>query len=294
MSLRLSGIDHLSPSGASTLDLCERRYWWQYKHGLRDGPSEATAMGHGLAAALEFSSLDRGIADYYEARPQADGWTDPVMYEREAWAATATITEAYHGYLSRYLEPATMVREQTYLVAVPGENRVVQARVDGCVPGQYLVEDKLRSASSMRADALENEVLQGRQLTAEIWAHWRCTGELLPVAFRVTKKCDPRKWKKLETRAEVESVIWGHFGGDGVFNQFDVTRTEAQLLAFEQEFADDLRRADQLLASTTPAGRRSEKSCHMYGRTCPALAVCQGLASPDDLITRLRLDKENR
>ena len=101
------------------------------------------------------------------------------------------------------------MREQTYLIALgdPDEleptRRIIQARVDGAVKGHYLVEDKLRSASSMRADALENEVRQGHQLTAEIWAHWKATDELLPVQFRVTKKCDPRKWKKLETEGEV-------------------------------------------------------------------------------------------
>lgn len=291
MSLRLAGIDHLSPSGASTLDQCERRYWWRYKQGLKDPGTEATAMGHGLAAALEFGSLERGLADYHAARPQADGWTDPAMYEREGWAGEATITEAHMGYRLRHPDPPGFIREQTYLVAVPGEGRVVQARVDGCMPKLYLVEDKLRSASSMRADALENEVRMGRQLTAEIWAHRACTGEHLPAYLRVTKKCDPRKWKKLETREQVAEVIAEHFASDGVFNEFEATRTEQQLDDFQAEFADDLRRADQLLDSPTPAGRRSEKSCHMYGRTCPALAVCQGLRPADDLIQQLREGK---
>jgi PD-(D/E)XK nuclease superfamily len=286
MSLRLAGVNHLSPSGASALIECPRRYWWRYKHGLgKDERSEAMAMGHGLAAALEFSDLQRGIADYHAARPQADGWTDPAMYEREGWAAEATITEAFTGYNARYSDPG-IVREQTYLVRLPFKGRIIQARVDGCVPGHYLVEDKLRSASSMRPNALENEVRQGRQLTAEIYAHWRCTGEHLPVRFRVTKKCDPRKWKRLETHAEVINVICGHFATDGVFNEYTVVRTEQQLAEFEEEFRGLITQADDVLGSHSPAGARNEKACHAYGRVCPALAACQGVVHWKNLVPK--------
>jgi hypothetical protein len=293
MSLLLHGIDHLSPSGASTLQACERKYWWRYKHEVgKDERNEALAMGHGLAAALEFGDLERGLKDYREARPVLDGWTDPVIYEREGWVAEATIRYAYHGYNARYVDEG-LVREQTYLIALGQDDgqfvhyptrRIVQARVDGAVEGQYLVEDKLRSASSMRADALENEVRQGKQLTAEIWAHRKATDEHLIVKFRVTKKCDPRKWKKLETEVEVSAVIADHFAGDGVFNEFDVTRTDEQLADFEREFTDLAMRADLVLADEEPGGVRNTDACHSYGRVCPALTVCQGQRPWRDLV----------
>lgn len=286
MSVRLAGIDHLSPSGASTLMECERRYWWRYKHGLgKDERTEALAMGGGLAAALEFGDLERGLADYRERRPVIDGWTDPVADLRNACVAEATIRAAYAGYLERWPDDG-VIREQTYLVDLEtGTPRVLQARVDGCKPGEYLIEDKLRSASSMRADALENEVRQGRQLTAEIFAHWRCTGELLPVRFRVTKKCDPRKVKKCETREQVDEVIGEHFAGDGVFNEFNVERTETQLVDFHMTFWRLLERADATLAAENPSDVvGNEKSCLLYGRVCPALAACQGLKDWHELV----------
>lgn len=288
MTVLLHGVDHLSPSGASTLIDCQRKFWWTYKHGLgRDERTEPLAMGGGLAAALEFSDLDKGLAEYHERRPIADGWTDPEADERAIWIAEATIREAYAGYLQRYPEE-NLVREVTYLIALPGQSRVIQARVDGCRYGEFLVEDKLRSASSMRADALENEVRQGRQLTAEVYAHWKATGELLPVKFRVTKKIDPRKVKptrdRIITKDFVEAAIAEHFASDGVFNEFDVTRTEQQLLDFETEFAGLVASADALLASDTPSGARNEKACNAYGRVCPALSACQGFAPWTSLI----------
>jgi hypothetical protein len=153
----------------------------------------------------------------------------------------------------------------------------LQVRIDGVGDG-YLIEDKLRSASSMRADAIENECRQGRQITAEVYGHWRTTGDILPVKLRCTKKCDPRKLRKLETEAEVEAVLYEHFTTDGAFNEWTCTRTREQLLEFEAEFAALAVRAEALLASDTPIGARNTSSCHMYGRTCPALAMCQGLA----------------
>jgi hypothetical protein len=281
MSLQLHGIDHLSPSAASTLVDCQRKYWWRYKHKLgRDERTEPLAMGGGLAGALEFGDLDKGIAEYHERRPIADGWTDPDADERAIWIAEATIWQAYDGYLNRYPEEGIQ-REVTYLIAVPGQSRIIQARVDGCKSGEYLIEDKLRSASGMRADALENEVRQGRQLTAEIYGHWKATGELLPVKFRITKKIDPRKVKptkeRVITKDYVETAIAEHFASDGVFNEFDATRTVDQLLEFEAEFAGLIEKADDLLASDEPAGARNEKACTAYGRTCPALGACQGV-----------------
>ena len=295
MSVRLAGIDHLSPSGASLLQECERRYWWRYSKKLgRDERSEVLATGNGLAHALEFGDLERGLVVYDESRPVFDAFTDPEAYARDALVARASIVQAYEGYLARYPDPG-IIREQTYLIALEHEStsRIIQARVDGCVPKQYLVEDKLRSGGSMKAEDLENEVLQGKQLTAEIWAHWKATKgrELLPLKFRVTKKIDPRKPRgskdKRPTEPEILELIAEHFASDGVFNEFHVTRTEAQLLEFEAEFTELALRADEVLGSDEPAGVRNTGACHAYGRTCPALAVCQGLKPAAELIAEL-------
>lgn len=297
MSVRLAGVDHLSPSGAAKLIDCERAYWWRYARGLgRDERTEALAMGGGLATALELGNLDEGLAEYYRRRPLADDFTDPVKRIREGWIADATIRHAFAGYTLRYPDPPNLIREETYLCTLPGVDRLLQVRVDGVVPGEYLVEDKLRSASSMRAEAIENERLQGDQLTAEIYGHWRATKgeELLPIRFRNTKKIDPRKVKNLETQAEVEEAMAAHFAGE-VFFEWEVTRTEAQLEQFEQEFADLARRSTEILdggklvftreqVDPGPFGRRNTKSCHMYGRTCPALAHCQGHVTVDELL----------
>ena len=129
-----------------------------------------------------------------------------------------------------------------------------------------------------------------RPLTAEIYAHWKATGELLPVKFRVTKKIDPRKVKptkdRVITKDYVETAIAEHFAGDGVFNEFDVTRTEEQLLAFEAEFAGLIADADELLSSDEPTGTRNENACMAYGRVCPALGHCQGFTPAVDLINK--------
>lgn len=286
MSLRLAGIDHLSPTAASTLIECERRYWWRYARKLgRNERTEALAMGDGLAHALEHGDLAAGIRRYHEARPQFETLTDPVVFEREAWIAEATIREAYNGYVTRYPAPAGFEREVTYLCSLPGVERKALVRVDGVMAGQYLVEDKLRSGSSMREDAIENERLQGDQLTAEIYVHWRATGDLLPVKFRCTKKIDPRKVKKLETRAEVDEVMAEHFAGD-VFKEWDVERTVAQLEQFEVEFADLAQDASLVLSAEGPGpvGNRNTKACHMFGRTCPALPHCQGHVTERELL----------
>jgi hypothetical protein len=275
-SVHMAGLGHLSPSGSSTLVDCERKYWWRYHEGLgEDERSEPLAMGAGLAEALEFG-LERGLAEYRSRRPEADGWTDPIAYERDGWIGGATITEAYGGYVARYHDPE-LEREVTYFATLPGVERLLQVRVDGVAP-TYLCEDKLRSGSSMRADAIENEYRQGRQITAEVYGHWRTTGEILPVKLRCTKKIDPRKVKKLETQDEVILTIAEHFAGEGVFNEFTCTRTREQLLEFEAEFSALAVRAEALLASDTPIGARNTGACHAYGKSCLALSICQGLA----------------
>jgi hypothetical protein len=275
-AIHIAGLEHLSPSGSSTLVDCERKYWWRYHEGLgKNERSEPLAMGGGLAEALEFG-LERGLAEYRSRRPEADGWTDPIAYERDGWIGEHTITKAWCGYVARYDE--SVDREVTHFCTLPGITRLLQVRIDGVGDG-YLIEDKLRSASSMRADAIENECRQGRQITAEIYGHWRTTGDILPVKLRCTKKCDPRKLKKLETEAEVKAVLYEHFMTDGVFNEWTCTRTREQLVEFEAEFAALAMRAEALLASDTPIGARNTGACMAYGRQCPALSMCQGLAS---------------
>jgi hypothetical protein len=274
-AVHIAGLEHLSPSGASVLVDCERRYWHRYHDGLgKDERSEPLAMGGGLAEALEFG-LERGLTEYRSRRPEADGWTDPIAYERDGWIGEATIIHAYNGYLARYPDP--IEREVTHFCTLPGIARLLQVRIDGVGDG-YLVEDKLRSGLSLRADAIENEVRQGRQITAEVYGHWRATGDILPVKLRCTKKIDPRKVKKLETQVEVKAAIAEHFAGEGVFNEFTCTRTREQLLEFEAEFAALAVRAEALLASDTPIGARNTGACHAYGRSCPALPFCTGLA----------------
>jgi hypothetical protein len=146
------------------------------------------------------------------------------------------------------------------------------------------VEDKLRSATSMRADAIENEIRQGRQISAEIYGHWRATRELRPVKLRCTKKPDPRPLKKATDEEQVIALVGEHFTKDGVFLEFEAHRTLDQLAEFEAEFADLAKRAEALLSNEQPVGARNTGACHQYGRTCPALAVCQGFGSYTDLI----------
>lgn len=280
-AVHIAGLEHLSPSGAATLIDCERKYWYRYALGVGTNErSEPLAMGGGLAEALEFG-LDRGLAEYHSRRPEADGWTDPIAYEREGWIGEAIIREAYVGYVMRY--GLAVEREVTHFCRLPGVSRLLQVRIDGVGDG-YLVEDKLRSASSLRAEAIENEVRQGRQITAEIYGHYRTTGDLWPVKLRCTKKPDPRPLKKATTQEQVIALVAEHFTKDGVFLEFDAHRTLEQLTEFEEEFAALAKRADGLLYHDEPIGARNTGACHQYGRTCPALAVCQGFASYVDLI----------
>jgi hypothetical protein len=283
-AVHLSGLEHLSPSGAAVLVDCERKYWFRYEHGIgTDERSEPLAMGGGLAAALEHGNLEQGLAEYRGRRPVADGWTDPVAYERDGWIGEAVITKAYDGYMIRY--PEIVEREVTHFCRLPRTQRLLQVRVDAVGDG-YLVEDKLRSGSSLRAELVENEVRMGRQITAEIYGHFRASYEIWPLRLRCTKKPDPRPLKKATTEDEVRSLVAEHFSKDGVFLEFEARRTLRQLVEFEAEFAALARRADDLLASDEPAGVRNPGACVAYGRTCPALAACQGLTPWQDITNK--------
>lgn len=275
MTLQIVDIPYVSPSALSTLTTCERQWWWSYVMGRKSPPTEATAMGHGFATALEHGDLGRGIEDYYAVRPQPDDWTDPEVDARHAEAARATIKHAYRGYTTRWPDADT-TREVTYLVDVEDCERVLQVRVDGVTP-THLIEDKLRAGSSLRSDDITNEVMQGRQLTAEVYAHWRKTGEIVPVHLRCMKKCDPRKWRTIP-QAEIDAVIGEHFEAPGAFNEYIATRTYEQLKTFETELKDAITRVGMLDFDDRPRGVRNTSACHLYGRPCPALSECQGRA----------------
>lgn len=66
----LVNVPYLSPSQSSTLTLCERR-WWHKIGGMKEEPTEALAMGGGLAEAHEFG-IERGIEEYHARRPIPD------------------------------------------------------------------------------------------------------------------------------------------------------------------------------------------------------------------------------
>lgn len=282
--VRIDGVPMFSPTSTATLTECERKWWWQRVKGLgKDERTEAMAMGSGLAVALETLSVTAGFVEYHESRAPVDLFTDPVVYEREGWIGEETIKQAFHGYRQRYESDPDIQREVTYLLGIPGANRVLQVRVDGVTP-HYLIEDKLRSGSSMRPDDLENEVRQGFQITAEIYAHWRTTGEILPLRLRCTKKIDPRKVKNRTVRKDVEAEMAEHFSKEGVFQEFIATRTIDQLVAFETELVDTANRMDELASRPWPYGRRNTKACFAFGRTCPALAACQGMASESEVM----------
>ena len=286
--MKLIGVPYLSPSAMSKLVTCQRQWWWHYEQGIRDeGGTEPLAMGSGLAHALEYRSLEDGLLEYARARRPDDIFDDQHQRRLEEWVARETITQAFNGYIERYDArdfAGLLVREETFIVDMPYAARKLQVRIDGVADG-YGVEDKLRAGSSLRPDAVQNEVLQGRQITAECYCMWRDTGELRPVYLRTTKKCDPRKWKQCQSHEEVAEVIGDHFAGD-VFAEYECTRTLDQLREFEAEFAQLSALAEALAQSGDPVGVRNEKACHEFGRVCPALAACQGQAAAEELTAK--------
>lgn len=283
--LVLVGIDHLSPSGTATLQECEQKYVGKYGPlKIREPGTEATAIGSGFAHALEYGSLDAGLQEYERQRPERDPvLDDPETRCRAGIVGRMTIKHAHRIYLERFDCSPAIERERTYLVTLPGTGRVLQVRVDGyCETGGYLVEDKLRSGSSLQAPAIENEQRQGRQLTAEIYAHWRETGDIIPVRYRLLRKPDPRKLKKLAVD-EIDGVIGEHFDThEKACDELIVERTEWQLRRWEYEQSALAARASLLLGgadvnpfSSHPSPVRNTSACHAYGRECPQLAHCQ-------------------
>ena len=285
--MKLVNVPYLSPSQSSTLTLCERRWWHKYVAGMEEDPTEALAMGGGLAEAHEFG-IERGIEEYHKRRPVPDPiFTAPDADQRDMVAAEAIIRTAYAGYVARYGEPdarQNLQREVPYLVSIEGASRFLQVRVDG-VGDDYLVEDKLRSGTSMREEALTNERKQGRQLTAEIYVAWRATkGELRPVKLRCMKKPDPRTikaaWKDAPDATAgavaIQELVLDHFHKDGSWVELLAERTVDQLHAFEEEVRAISARLDDLDFEDRPRGIRNTDACRAYGRPCPALGLCQG------------------
>jgi len=295
--LRIKGLAYLSPSQVAKLNLCERRWWWE-RNGLREGNSEPTAMGTGLATALEFGDLASGIRAYHAERPQPDSWTDPEEDARLIVIAENSIRFAHEGYVLRWPDPPGAEREETSLVDIPGGNGTfLQVRTDLVVRGSHLSEDKFRSGRSMQPEKLEHEARMGVQTGAEIYVHWRVHDELLPVHLRCVKKIDPRKIKgPVDKRVpvdEIPGILEEHFTGpksDSVFQEYTGTRTVHELRALERELAGASETAARLKASVEPAGRRNLESCTAFGRTCPALEKCLTNSNTDQVATDRLLD----
>ena len=183
LRLKGPGLTHLSPSGGSVLQACEQQYVYRYgKRGMRDPSTQATALGSGFAWALETGSVDAGIREYLANRPPVDPvFDDPAVIERAEVVARAMITHAYAAYVQRFGPGHDIEREVTYIVRLPAPTprareisrytggpldpaplaayspRLLQVRVDGAIDGVTLVEDKLRSSTTLRPDAIENE-----------------------------------------------------------------------------------------------------------------------------------------
>lgn len=284
--LRLVGIDHLSPSGANTLMSCERQFVARYgPETFNDPPTEATAIGGGFAHALEFGSLEQGLAEYQRRRPVVDPvFSDEVAAERNAEKARAIITHAYHAYMERWgADEPNVEREVASIVTLPGCRRVLQVRVDGFnKAGGFLVEDKLRSASTLQKDKLENEIQQGKQLSAEIYAHWRKTGDIIPIDFRNLRKPDPRTLNGPKDNPvpleDIDGIVAAHFQKEVAIQPHWVRRTLDELMLWEGEMVELAQKAERLLAGNQKPIRNPD-ACHAYGRECPLLGQCQGLVA---------------
>jgi hypothetical protein len=267
--LRTAGVTYLSPSQLKTLTLCERK--WFYRTG--EPASEPLAMGGGFAHALEVDDWGEGVEEYHRRRPLPDDWTDPEADDRRKEIARATIKHAALRYWGSAPSTEELQREVTYLTDIPNHSTLLQVRVDG-VGSDYLVEDKLRSGASLRADAIENELRQGIQLMAEVWVHRRVTGENLPVRLRNLKKIDPRKVKTIPLD-EIDGVMAEHFAAEGSFDEREARYSDERLDVFGLELAAWAERAERILWEAD--AHRNTDACFAFGRPCPNLAVCQGV-----------------
>ena len=309
--LYLDGIKHVSPSQLSKLRECEQRWFNTTILKEREPGTEATAMGAGFAVALETDNVSAGILEYHASRPAPDSFTDEEADARLRVIAVETIRAAFLLYRERFVDPTTLEREATFVTRLPLHGRdepwTMQVRLDGFLKKQYVVEDKLRSGSSLQPEKVENEVRQGEQITAEIWSVWKKTGHLVPVKLRCLRKPDQRKIKTVDT-ADLPEFIAEQFARDNAVEEYECVRTEDQLRAFEKRLVQQAIRVEALtpgperihgaaevggLAAGSLIDRgllvpivkrgavptRNTDACHSYGRACPFLARCQGTES---------------
>jgi hypothetical protein len=275
-------LDYLSPTAIGRLLTCEQRFTYQYVDREREPGTEQTATGIGFAEAVETGQDHRGFTAYRDTRPPVDElWDDTDLRANESYLAHSVIRHASRCYNERYAEVdmfAEVKREVEYIVqATPGKRGeptpILYVRADGAGP-QYLVEDKLRSGSSLGADTIAQECARGHQLTAEVYVHWRKTGDLLPVKFRLIRKPDRRKTKAfgLDAAAMDEFVADWFQNSEKAFDEREVTRTLDDMHRFEAELRRLWTQRADLLAGKTPV--RNPSSCFSYGRVCPFADRC--------------------
>lgn len=282
---RITGLAYVSPSRLSTLQGCERRFHYQYVEGHREGGSEATSLGAAFAVGLETHNPERMIQEYRELRPE-DPFTDPEDFKRLGEAHECMLRIAFGEYADRF--GLAEVREVTYLTQIYSgepdeytvyENIFLQCRVDGLEDAEdALIEDKLRSGTAMRPEALQMEVRAGFQLSAEIWSHKMATGKHLPIHFRCLRKPNPRDLRTAIKAGTYKEFLEGHFQLEKTYQTFEVTRTESQLKDFERELRTLAGRA---IAKTDRGGTpdpadspRNTGHCFSYGRACPFIDRC--------------------
>lgn len=275
-------LDYLSPTAIGRLLSCEERFRFQYVDKEREPGTEQTATGIGFAEAVEHNDLGRALAVYEDCRPPVDAlWDDADVRENERLLARAVIDHAARSYNERYYEADTFCevkREVEFIVqAAPGKRGeptpILYVRADGAGT-QYLVEDKLRSGSSLGTDAIAQECARGHQLTAEVYVNWRKTGELLPVKFRLIRKPDRRKTKAFGLDVEaMDAFVADWFqNSEKAYDEREVTRTLEDMHRFEAELRRLWTQRADLLAGKTPV--RNPSSCFSYGRVCPFADRC--------------------
>ena len=275
-------LDYVSPTSIGRLLACEERFAFQYLHGEREPGTEQTATGIGFAETLEHGRPATGIEAYEATRPPVDElWDDADLRENERLLAHSVIRHASLAYERRYFDAdqaAGVEREVEFIVqATPGKRGeptpILYVRADGAGP-QYMVEDKLRSGSSLGTDAIAQECARGHQLTAEVYVNWRKTGELLPVKFRLIRKPNRTKTKALKLDAEaMDAYVADWFEtAENAFDEREVTRTLDDMHRFEAELRRLWTQRADLLAGKTPV--RNPSSCFSYGRVCPFADRC--------------------
>lgn len=269
-------LSYLSPTSIGTQLDCEQKLFFRYVKGMREPSSEATATGHGLATALERDSLGDGLAAYDIARPPVDAvWDDADLRANERLVAQSTIVHAFNAYRDRFGyadQLAGVKRECTYITQTQANARLL-ARLDG-VGSTYIVEDKLRSGSSLGAERIELEVVNSHQLTGEIYVVWKRTGVLLPLRFRLVKKPNRTKTKAMKLdRDAIDAFVMEHFANEGSIVEREVTRTLTDMHRFEHELNELWTRRHEIeFCDRRPV--RNPGACFNHGRVCSFAEAC--------------------